>query len=226
MIHRGRGYQGRPSAGPSAQGWSRLPLPRRFLISETTLYCTGLASRGAKRASIRHVATEEKVGLALKVHLAQARGALSIEVESMHATRSSDVTLMPGHGEFFKFGAEKAGVTKEGLLRDPVLEGGRIPLEHRSRKATMGRELMALRSDRTTRIPPGVASPVTTNHAGVGFGVWDSPRQLRTRPRPQPALPLPLPKLFTVFASASRSKEGSKNLNAGSIKGMWRAEGG
>ena len=28
-------------------------------------------------------------------------------------------------------------------------------------KATMGRELMAPRTDRTTRVPPGVASPVT-----------------------------------------------------------------
>jgi len=37
-----------------------------------------------------------------------------------------------------------------------------------SRKATMGRELMAPRTDRTTRIPSGVASPVTTNHAAKG----------------------------------------------------------
>ena len=137
-------------------------------MSETTLYCTGLASRGAKRASIRHVATEEKVGLALKVHCAQARGALSIGEESMHATRSSGVTLLPGHGEFFKFGAGKAGATKEGLLRDPVLEGGRAPLEHYSRKATMARELLAPKTDRTTRIPSGVAFPVTTNHAAKG----------------------------------------------------------
>ena len=33
------------------------------------------------------------------------------------------------------------------------------------RKATMGRELIAPRTDRTTRIPSGVATPVTTNHA-------------------------------------------------------------
>ena len=32
----------------------------------------------------------------------------------------------------------------------------------------MGRELLASRSDRTTRIPPGVASLVTTNHAAKG----------------------------------------------------------
>ena len=31
-----------------------------------------------------------------------------------------------------------------------------------------GRELMAPRTDRTTRIPSGVASPVTTNHAAKG----------------------------------------------------------
>ena len=37
-----------------------------------------------------------------------------------------------------------------------------------SRKATMGRELMALRTDRTTRIPSDVASPVTTNHVAKG----------------------------------------------------------
>ena len=37
-----------------------------------------------------------------------------------------------------------------------------------SRKATMGRELMAPRTDRTTRIPSGVASPVTTHHAAKG----------------------------------------------------------
>jgi len=37
-----------------------------------------------------------------------------------------------------------------------------------SQKATMGRELMAPRTDRTTRIPSGVASPVTTNHAAKG----------------------------------------------------------
>ena len=34
-----------------------------------------------------------------------------------------------------------------------------------SQNATMGRELMAPRTDRTTRIPSAVASPVTTNHA-------------------------------------------------------------
>ena len=34
-----------------------------------------------------------------------------------------------------------------------------------SRKATMGRELMALRTDHTTRIPSAVAFPVTTHHA-------------------------------------------------------------
>jgi len=32
----------------------------------------------------------------------------------------------------------------------------------------MGRELMAPRTDRTTRIPSAVASPVTTNHAAKG----------------------------------------------------------
>ena len=32
----------------------------------------------------------------------------------------------------------------------------------------LGRELMAPRTDRTTRIPSGVASPVTTNHAAKG----------------------------------------------------------
>ena len=37
-----------------------------------------------------------------------------------------------------------------------------------SQKATMGRELMAPRTDRTTRIPSGVASPVATNHAAKG----------------------------------------------------------
>ena len=37
-----------------------------------------------------------------------------------------------------------------------------------SRKATMCRELMAPRTDRTTRIPSGVTSPVTTNHAAKG----------------------------------------------------------
>ena len=37
-----------------------------------------------------------------------------------------------------------------------------------SRKITMGRELMAPRTDRTTRIPSGVASPVTTSHAAKG----------------------------------------------------------
>ena len=37
-----------------------------------------------------------------------------------------------------------------------------------SRKATMGRELMAPKTDRTTRIPSGVASPVTTNYAAKG----------------------------------------------------------
>ena len=36
------------------------------------------------------------------------------------------------------------------------------------RKATMGRKLMTPRTDRTTRIPSGVASPVTTNHAATG----------------------------------------------------------
>jgi hypothetical protein len=33
----------------------------------------------------------------------------------------------------------------------------------------MGRELMAPRTDRTTRIPSGVASPVATNHRAKGF---------------------------------------------------------
>jgi len=33
----------------------------------------------------------------------------------------------------------------------------------------MGRELMAPRTDRTTRIPSCVASPVTKNHAAKGF---------------------------------------------------------
>ena len=37
-----------------------------------------------------------------------------------------------------------------------------------SRKATIGRELMAPRTDRTTCIPSGVASPVTANHAAKG----------------------------------------------------------
>ena len=32
----------------------------------------------------------------------------------------------------------------------------------------MGMELMAPRTDRTTRIPSGVASPVTANHAAKG----------------------------------------------------------
>ena len=32
----------------------------------------------------------------------------------------------------------------------------------------MGRELMAPRTDRTTRIPSGVVFPVTTNHAAKG----------------------------------------------------------
>ena len=36
--------------------------------------------------------------------------------------------------------------------------------EHRGR----GRELMAPRTDHTTRIPSGVASPVTKNHAAKG----------------------------------------------------------
>jgi len=36
------------------------------------------------------------------------------------------------------------------------------------RKATMGRDQMAPRTDRTTRIPSGVASLVTTNHAAKG----------------------------------------------------------
>ena len=31
------------------------------------------------------------------------------------------------------------------------------------------RELMAPRTDRTTRIPSGVASPITTNHAAKGY---------------------------------------------------------
>ena len=35
-------------------------------------------------------------------------------------------------------------------------------------EGTMGRELMAPRTDRTTRIPFGVASSVTTNHAAKG----------------------------------------------------------
>jgi len=47
---------------------------------------------------------------------------------------------------------------------------GLIPAMHDcySRKATMGRELMAPRTDHTTRIPSGVTSPVTTNHAAKG----------------------------------------------------------
>ena len=35
-------------------------------------------------------------------------------------------------------------------------------------RARVGRELMAPRTDRTTRIPSDVASPVTTNHAAKG----------------------------------------------------------
>ena len=34
--------------------------------------------------------------------------------------------------------------------------------------AGLGRELMAPRTDRTTRIPSAVASPVTTKHAAKG----------------------------------------------------------
>ena len=39
---------------------------------------------------------------------------------------------------------------------------------HGCEDAAMGRELMAPRTDRTTRIPSAVASPVTTNHAAKG----------------------------------------------------------
>jgi len=35
----------------------------------------------------------------------------------------------------------------------------------RALKTTTGRELMASRTDRMTRIPSGVASPLTTKHA-------------------------------------------------------------
>ena len=37
-----------------------------------------------------------------------------------------------------------------------------------SRKATMGGQLMAPRTNRTTRIPSGVTSPITTKHAAKG----------------------------------------------------------
>jgi len=37
-----------------------------------------------------------------------------------------------------------------------------------SRKATMGSELMAPRTDHTTRIPSGVASPISTSHEANG----------------------------------------------------------
>ena len=50
----------------------------------------------------------------------------------------------------------------EGLRREVVEQ------DCYSRKATMGRELMTLKTDRTTRIPFGVALPVTTNHAAKG----------------------------------------------------------
>ena len=50
------------------------------------------------------------------------------------------------------------------LARSP----SRSPSLFDSAACSMGRELTAPRTDRTTRIPSGVTSPVTTNHAAKG----------------------------------------------------------
>ena len=55
--------------------------------------------------------------------------------------------------------------------RNPQLDtrrGGYYLVTFPVRKAPMGRGLVALRTDRTTRVPSGVASPVPTNHAAKG----------------------------------------------------------
>ena len=54
------------------------------------------------------------------------------------------------------------------VINKKTLRGGRTRRRSEGRTVTTGRELMAPRTDRTTRIPSVVASPVTTNHAANG----------------------------------------------------------
>ena len=93
-----------------------------------------------------------------------------------------------------------------------------------SRKATMGRQLMSPITDRTMRIPSGVASPITTNHAVTGsvFVKLTNPGNLKiglqgshlTESRngvlpPQRTQPLRLQRLRTRVEASGYSVQGS-----------------
>ena len=151
--------------GRSRSVWRRRERENRLRALISQRRARNLTVEGTERAATRNV---RQGGLSLSLtHTLSLYLSLTLSLSLSHThthslARSLSLFFSPSLSVSFRSLARSLSLFVSLGKRGPVDGNGGLV------GARMGRELMALKNDRTTRIPSGVASPATTDLAAKG----------------------------------------------------------